>query len=156
MIEFSRTAAVLTAAALVACAPAPDDSGPVELVQSLYEEPALWFDSDAERAAYFTEDLWRALAADASDPELVGNVNFDYRFDSQDGTVSDLRFESLNRAFGLVAASLTVDGDPRTIVWTLCERPDGAWRIADAARQEGDHPWSLRQLLNLRPDPAVC
>lgn len=143
------------AVSLGACAQGPDDSGPVELVEALYDEPVLWFDSDAEWDAYFTQDLGRAIVADASQDE-VGSVNFDYRYDSQDGTVSDLRFESLNRAPGLVAATLAVEGDPRTIVWTLCERADGTWRIADAARQDGDYPWSLRSLLNLSPAPPVC
>lgn len=152
-----RAAALLPLALLAACAgPGPDDSGPVALVQALYDEPVLWFDSDAEWGAYFTDDLSQALIRDASDPDLVGNVNFDYRFDSQDGTVSNLRLESLNRAPGLVAATLAVEGEPRTIIWTLCERSPGQWRIADAAREDGNYPWSLRGLLNLPADPAVC
>ncbi len=142
---------------LAACAPAPAERpGPIELVQELYDEPVLWFASEAEWGRYFTEDLWRAMVEDASDPDLVGNVNFDYRFDSQDGTVSGLTFESLDRAPGLVAASLAVEGDPRTIVWTLCQRSSGGWRIADAQRTDGDAAWSLRGLLNLPEQPASC
>lgn len=147
--------ALLSAAFLGACAAGPDDSGPVELVESLYDEPVLWFETDREWAAYFTNDLWRAIVADGSQDE-VGAINGDYRTDSQDGVVTGLRFESLNRAPGLVAASLEVDGDPRVITWTLCQREDGAWRIADAANDDPEFPWTLRGLLNLAPQPSVC
>jgi hypothetical protein len=142
--------------ALAACsAPAPDDSGPVELVQALYGEEQLWLEG-RDSLAYFTPDLSDALIEDGSDPELVGAVNFDYRFGSQDGAITGLRFESLNRAPGLVAASFEHEGDPRTVIWTLCQRDDGAWRIADAAREDSDDPWSLRTLLNLQVAPPVC
>lgn len=144
---------ILAAAALLpACAAV---TPPEQVVRDLYAEdnalaPAAGFD------AYFARDLAAALNANAGAPGDVGTPDFDYRFSAQDVSIDRLRFHEgrTNSGMSRVVARFDNIGEPEQVVWNLCERADGEWRIADAG-SDGDTPWTLRNLL-AQPASITC
>ena len=156
MRSIGLTAAVAVFVFGAACSAPAWAGAPGDLVRALYGEQALGFDA-AKSGRYFAADLDGALRADSSDPNEVGAVDFDYRYGSQDGRITGLQFiEDTDRGQSRVVAVFKNDRRPHSVDWTLCRRPDGTWRIADASSNTSAEPWGLRALLKLPADPVRC
>jgi hypothetical protein len=145
-----HAAAALVFASIFAAAPALAlASEPQEVVRSLYTEPNMTF-SSAQLAGYFSDDLNGALKLRAAP------TSFDYRYGAQDLQISDLEFVTdVDHDQARVVAVFKNYGRANSVDWTLCRRPDGNWRIADASSNTGPEDWDLRQLLRL-PSVVHC
>ncbi len=153
---FGRTmlAACLLCAAMSGGAQAA--ATPKELVRGLYSERNLSL-SPSQSSRYFARDLDAALRHDASNPEEVGAVDFDYRYGAQDLKIGGLHLlEQVDADNARVVAVFKNFGKANGVDWTLCRRPNGDWRIADATSNTGAADWDLRQLLKLPAGPVAC
>jgi hypothetical protein len=128
---------------------------PKDVVLTLYSEENLSL-SAARSQVYFARDLDAALKADTSRPGEVGAVDFDYRYGAQDLQVSGLQLiQEVDNDEARVVAVFKNFGKANSVDWTLCRRPTGEWRIADASSNTGAEDWDLRQMLRL-PTPVHC
>jgi hypothetical protein len=150
-MRFEHALAVAAATALLGACAIGDDRRPARLVRDLYSEPGPVLQPAAYQD-YFAQDLAAALATNGGGADLA---NFDYRYDGQEAGTRRLY---LHNAVGIGMARVTArfdsSGEREAVVWRLCQRPDGAWRIADAGSGD-DTPWTLRNLLR-QPAEAAC
>ena len=127
---------------------------PKQIVGSFYAEPSLAF-SPERSGVYLARDLDLALRTDAGAPGRV--VGFDYRYGIQDLDVSGFDLlQEVDNDQAKVIAVFKNHGHPESVNWTLCRRPDGGWRIADADSNTGRAAWSLRAMLRLPADRIRC
>ena len=140
-----HAAAALALASIFAAAPALA-SQPQEVVRSLYTEPSLSLDADRS-AGYFSNDLKGAMRP----------LGFDYRYGAQDLQISGLELVAdVDHDQARVVAVFKNYGKANSVDWTLCRRPDGDWRIADASSNTGPQDWDLRQMLRLPAASVRC
>jgi hypothetical protein len=154
--------ALFAAAALAACsAPQPSTAQPTAgriamarmYVAGFYAKEPDWGTDEAVRGL-FDMPLAEAIIKDRkAHPDEVGAIDFAFTCGCQDGTVTDLTTEEVQKPHGAqVTARFKLEGQPVEIIYDL-GLTDRGWRIRDvsAPAQRGDQPWSLRQLLGLRP-----
>ncbi len=148
-------AAFLASAALAGFARAA--AAPKDVVRALYAERTASVGVDAS-GRYFAHDLGEAMRKDTSDPQEVGALDFDYRYGAQDLKISGLQIleTPVDNDSAHVVAVFKNHGKANGVEWTLCRRPNGDWRIADAASSGGEESWDLRQMLNLPSDRVRC
>jgi hypothetical protein len=129
---------------------------PQEVIRAFYSEPSVSLQSPRS-AGYFARDLDAALKRDSSRPGEVGAVDFDYRYGAQDVEISGLQFVAdVDNDQARVVAVFKNFGRAHSVDWSLCRRPDGDWRIADAHSNTGPEEWDLRQMLRLPAEPVRC
>lgn len=158
MIKSLCIAVGLTCAVAV-CAAAPLSHAqvrePKNLVGAFYAEPNLAL-APSRSSAYLARDLDAALKADSANVGRVA-VGFDYRYGAQDLDVSGLDLlQEIDNDQAKVTAVFKNFGHPQSVNWTLCRRPDGGWRIADADSNTGRAAWGLRAMLGLPADRIRC
>ena len=140
-----HAAAALVLASILAAAPALANE-PQDVVRSLYTEPSLSLD-EARAAVYFSSDLEGAMRP----------LGFDYRYGVGDLQISGLELVTdVDHDQARVVAVFKNYGKANSVQWTLCRRPDGAWRIADAFSNTGPQDWDLRQMLRLPTASVRC
>lgn len=140
-----RTAicAAAVAAAMLAPAIAAAAEEPKDLVNTIYAESSLGF-GPAKSETYFSRDLAAALRARSA------AVDFDYRYGFKEPQISGLEIlQEVDNDQARVVAVFKNAGRANSVDWTLCRRPDGEWRIADASSSTGDAEWDLRRMMNL-------
>jgi hypothetical protein len=123
-------------------------STPHEAVAALYRLATIPI-APVDKQRFFSVDFAAALIADSDRDDEVGIANDgDYRYDAQDFRISDLRLGNDAGANG--AATLPVVfrnfGKPGTVIFDLCLRRPGDWRIKDVTTSSLG---SLRRLLRL-------
>ena len=129
---------------------------PKQIVGSFYAEPNLPLPPERS-GVYLARDLDQALRADSSALGRVATVGFDYRYGVQALNVSGLDLlQEVDNDQAKVIAVFKNFGHPESVNWTLCRRPDGGWRIADADSNTGRAAWSLRAMLRLPADRIRC
>ena len=144
-----RTAicAAAVAAAMLAPAIAGAAEEPKDLVNTIYAETSLAFGA-AKSATYFSKDLDAALRARSAAGGAP--VDFDYRYGFRDPQISGLEIlQEIDNDQARVVAVFKNSGRANSVDWTLCRRPDGEWRIADASSNTSDVEWDLRRTMNL-------
>lgn len=172
-------AALLGTAAGALSAPAATPSEPLVIVNSLYVRKAA--PSHVERL--FAADLAAAYRKDTSDPNEVGAIDFDWRYDAQDVKITDLKVfwapppemsgpppmmtpgPGKGRGAVLppvetpapkaVEASFKNFGKPHAVFYSFCRTARGELRIADVY-SPGRNGWSLRRMLKLDPERVLC
>jgi hypothetical protein len=152
------TVAVLAAAfwALASVMASATAFGPKDLVRALYAEPSLRFDG-GKAQLYFSDDLGSSLKANGPVYGAISAVDFDFRYGPQDARVRGLQLlEEIDNDQARVVAVFKNYGRPESVDWTLCRRPDGDWRIADASSSTDRDAWDLRDMLRLAPGPVRC
>jgi len=127
---------------------------PETLVGQIYAEDGAVIES-AKLPRYYSRDLAPALARDQRS-EGVGAIGFDWLWSAQDMEITDLSFVEVATGPGgaVVEARFGNFGQPTVVIWELCRRPDGQYRVVDV-RGGGDETWSLRALLDL-PETPKC
>ena len=168
--------AIALAGAAQAAAPAPSD--PLVMVNSLYLRKAP--PSHVERL--FAADLAYAYRKDSGNPNEVGAIDFDWRYDAQDVKITDLKVfwapppadsgpppamapgPGKGRGAVLpvetpapkaVEASFRNFGKPYAVFYSFCRTARGELRIADVYTTGRDR-WSLRRMLKLDPERVRC
>lgn len=172
-----RTLIAVAASLDVAASAAPSD--PLVIVNSLYLRKAP--PSHVERL--FAADLAYAYRKDTGNPNEVGAIDFDWRYDAQDVKISDLKIfwapppeasgppPAMTPAQGrgrdaalppvetpapkAVEASFRNFGKPYAVFYSFCRTARGELRIADVWSQ-GRDGWSLRRMLKLDPLRVRC
>jgi len=121
--------------------PAPSKADGV--VKDLYVE---WTARDIQPDKYFVKDIAEALKPDA--------VDFDYRFDTKSTDVGGVDFttEQAADAAGRIRADFMVGKKKSKVLYTVCKREDGTWRVKDASVPG---KWTLRSLLKLPAAESV-
>ena len=117
---------------------------PDSVVKDLYVE---WAATDIDPDKYFVKDVAEALKPKP--------IDFDYRFDTKSTDVGGVDFtrEAVADASGRVRADFMVGKKKSKVVYVVCKREDGAWRVKDAA---SPGKWTLRELLKLPPADSVA
>jgi hypothetical protein len=135
-MEVRFFSACAAAAALVA-GPVAAQSVPDGVVKDLYVE---WTSNDLDPEKYFVTDVAAALKPKP--------IDFDYRFDTKSTDVGGVEFtrEAVAEASGRVRADFLQGKKKAKVVYTVCKRDDGSWRVKDAAVPG---KWTLRELLKL-------
>ena len=135
--------AVASAAALLAGA-AQAQGKPDAIVKDLYVE---WTAKDLDPEKYFVQDV-----ADALKPKPI---DFDYRFDTKSTDVGGVDFttEQAADAAGRIRADFIVGKKKSKVLYTVCKREDGTWRVKDAAVPG---KWTLREMLKLPAADSVA
>lgn len=162
----------LAAAALAACQPeaaandrkgpageaahipiaANDFQTPVDLVETLYAEPAIPAEPAAIRR-FFVEEMVPGMTQPEDD---VGLIDFDYRIGGQDGEARNLRVEEVaGGPNGGVVVARFDNYEAQEVTWTVCRQPDGRLRIVEVSSNRGEG-WSIRQVLGLPPRGPGC
>jgi hypothetical protein len=143
-----RTAICAAAAAVVLLGPAMAGAAdePKDLVGSIYTETSLAF-APAKSASYFSKDLDAAMRARGAGRRPV---DFDYRYGYKNLRISGLEIlQEIDNDLARVVAVFKNHGRANSVDWTMCRRPDGEWRIADASSNTGEQEWDLRRMMNL-------
>ena len=130
-------------------APAPPTPG--ALIHRLYAAKDMPI-SHRDFARYFSADLTRAYWRDRAAADRrheVPLLDGDFRYDAQDFEITELAIATVNAGpeRADVGASFRNFGKPTKIRYTLCRRPNGAWRIMDVSMPSG----GLRELYHLPP-----
>ena len=135
--------ACAAAAALLAGGVQAQTSKADAIVKDLYVE---WAAKDIVPEKYFVKDVAEALKPTA--------IDFDYRFDTKSTDVGGVDFttEQAADAAGRVRADFMVGKKKSKVLYTVCKREDGTWRVKDAA---SPGKWTLRELLKLPPAESV-
>ena len=117
---------------------------PDTVVKDLYVE---WSAADLDPDKYFVKDVAEALRPKP--------IDFDYRFDTKSTDVGGVDFtrEAVADASGRVRADFMVGKKKSKVVYVVCKREDGAWRVKDAAVPG---KWTLRELLKLPAADSVA
>ena len=136
----SACAAALALVAGSAGAQTPPDG----IVKDLYVE---WKAADLDPEKYFVKDVAEALKPKP--------IDFDYRFDTKSEDVGGVDFtrEAVADASGRIRADFSVGKKRQKVLYTVCKREDGAWRVKDAS---SPGKWTLRELLKLPPADSVA
>ncbi len=146
-----HAAAALVLASIFAAGPVLAHE-PAELVRDLYTEPSLTFD-EGRTAGYFSSDVDGAMKPGAR----IAPIGFDYRYGAGELQVSELQLVTdIDHDQARVVAVFKNRGKANSVDWTLCRRPDGDWRIADASSNTGAQDWDLRQILRLPAQTIRC
>ncbi len=134
--------ACAAAAALLAGA-AQAQGKPDAIVKDLYVE---WTAADLDPEKYFVKDVAEALKP--------GPIDFDFRFDTKSTDVGGVDFttEQAADAAGRIRADFMVGKKKSKVLYTVCKREDGSWRVKDAA---SPGKWTLRELLKLPAADSV-
>ena len=135
--------AVASAAALLGGA-AQAQGNPDGIVKDLYVE---WTAKDLDPDKYFVKDVAEALKPKPLD--------FDYRFDTKSTDVGGVDFttEQAAEAAGRIRADFIVGKKKSKVLYTVCKREDGTWRVKDAAVPG---KWTLREMLKLPAADSVA
>lgn len=137
-------------ASIFAAAPAMATE-PQQVVQQLYGEASTSIDAGRARD-YFSADLAGAFRV-----RRIAPASFDYRYGLEDMRITELQLVTdVDHDRARVVAVFKNYGKANSVDWTLCRRPDGDWRITDAASNTGPAAWDLRQLLGLPAQNAQC
>jgi hypothetical protein len=127
----------------VPTAQAQSFESPEVLIESLYAGNIIESSDDAPSpySAYYSRELNRLLREDrdATPQGEVGAVDFDPVIAGQDGMAENIE----------MTPPILIDdtAEPVTLYYTLV-REQGGWKVDDIANQQGDYPWSLRDLLS--------
>lgn len=137
----------LLASSAMAAAPA----SPEALIHRLYAAKDMPI-SHRDFARYFSADLTRAYWRDRAAADRrreVPLLDGDFRYDAQDFEITDLAIVPVSAGAerAEVAASFRNFGKAAKVRYTLCRRPNGAWRIMDVSMPSG----GLRDLYHLPP-----
>ena len=128
---------------------------PQDVVRALYTEPTVSMEP-IRSAGYFARDLDGALKRDGASPGLVGAAVFDFRYGAQGMQIKGLELVAdIDHDEARVVAVFKNFGKANSVDWTLCRRPNGDWRITNAASNTGAQAWDLRQMLRL-PENIRC
>ena len=140
-VVFACAAGAALLAGGVQAQPAPSKADGV--VKDLYVE---WTSADLDPDKYFVKDV-----ADALKPKPI---DFDYRFDTKSTDIGAVGFasEQVADATGRIRADFTVGKKKSKVLYTVCKREDGTWRVKDAAVPG---KWTLRELLKLPAADSV-
>jgi hypothetical protein len=131
-------------------------AGPQDVVQQIYAEPSLAFGGPGSQQV-LSSDLDGAIQVRATRAPGASPVDFDYRYGAKDTEISGFELlPQVDNNQAQVVAVFKNFGKPESVDWSLCQGPDGRWRIADASSNSGPHAWDLRQLLGLRTDQIRC
>lgn len=125
---------------------------PQALIKALYAYDTAESDEDAPSpySPFFSRALNRLFQADrdATPEGEVGAVDFDPVISGQDGEAKNVRLSPPitmdDRAE--LEVSFRNGSEAVTLYYTLV-REQGGWKVDDIANQEGEYPWSLRELL---------
>jgi hypothetical protein len=151
---------LLAAAVLMLAAPATALDDPISLIQMLYRPDGMP-DTAKEADRFLAADAAKAYKRQLGDSQNAGAaVDFDWRYNSQDGQNTELKIVELPyqrphaaKPLAVIAASFKNEGRPETITYSLCLGSKG-WRIADA--HDAGETWTLRDLLGLKGKPLKC
>ncbi|HEX8568762.1 MAG TPA: hypothetical protein VF699_02405 [Caulobacteraceae bacterium] len=134
-------AAALLAGAVQAQTKAEKADG---IVKDLYVE---WTAADLDPEKYFVKDVAEALKPKP--------IDFDYRFDTKSTDIGAVDFasEQVADASGRIRADFMVGKKKSKVLYTVCKREDGTWRVKDAAVPG---KWTLRDLLKLPAADSVA
>ena len=81
---------------------------------------------------------------------------FDFLYGGQRDRISGLNFVTeTDGPQASVTAVFQNRGKAFSVNWTLCQRRDGRWLIANAGSVNTGDPWDLRTMLNL-PEAVAC
>jgi hypothetical protein len=142
------------ALAAPAAAQAAGKTTPETFIRDFYSRERLPVKRSALRAM-FAADLAAAMSKEYGKDE-PGELNFDYRYGTQDYELKNLVLDTTPAAAGgtQVRARFDSFGKPFEIRYRLAPQGSG-WRILDvsAPAQNDDRPWSLREKLGLSPAP---
>ena len=138
---FAFAAGAVLLAGAVQAQPKADKADAI--VKDLYVE---WTAADLDPEKYFVKDV-----ADALKPKPI---DFDYRFDTKSTDVGAVDFtsEQVSDAAGRIRADFNVGKKKSKVLYTVCKREDGTWRVKDAA---SPGKWTLRELLKLPAADSV-
>lgn len=125
---------------------------PQALIKALYAYDTAGSDEDAPSpySPFLSRGLNRLFQADrdATPEGEVGAVDFDPVISGQDGEAKNVRLSPPitmdDRAE--LEVSFRNGSEAVTLYYTLV-REQGGWKVDDIANQEGEYPWSLRELL---------
>ena len=141
VFAFAAGAALLAGGAQ---AQTPSPSKADTVVKDLYVE---WTSADLDPDKYFVKDVAEALKPKP--------IDFDYRFDTKSTDVGGVDFatEQAADAAGRIRADFMVGKKKSKVLYTVCKREDGSWRVKDAA---SPGKWTLRELLKLPAADSVA
>ncbi len=155
-MKFVRIPAVLLSLGALLGASVALAAEPVEVVQQIYAEPGLALGAVGARQV-LASDLGRALQAASARAGGASPVAFDYRYGFKDVEISGFALlPQVDNDRAKVVAVFKNFGKPESVDWSLCQTPDGAWRVTDASSNTGPEAWDLRQMLGLRLDQVSC
>jgi hypothetical protein len=121
---------------------------PQDVVRALYTEPSVSMEP-IRSAGYFARDLDGALKS--------GGSGFDFRYSAQGMQIRGLELVAdIDHDQARVVAVFKSSGKANSVDWTLCRRPNGDWRITNAASNTGAQAWDLRQMLSLPETVVRC
>lgn len=125
---------------------------PQALLNALYTYDTANSDDDAPSpyTPFFSRGLNRLLQADrdATPDGEVGAIDFDPVISGQEGEATNVRL-TVPIMLGDNAeleVSFRNGSETVTLYYTLI-RDQGGWKVDDIANQQGEYPWSLRELL---------
>jgi hypothetical protein len=148
-VRFVFAAVILCATAIFCCpktslAQTSDD--PTDTVRVIYNTKG------TEHAAQFWTPKMQALWAKQNKLGYAeGALDFDYKYDSQDPDVQDLKIAVIHRLETDAEVRVTFNqlGKPEELRYDLV-RYNGAWVIDDVRKVAGhDDPWALSEILKL-------
>jgi len=155
-MKFVRIPAVLLSLGALLASSAALAAEPAEVVRQLYAEPSLALGAVGSRQV-LSSDLENALHGAAARGDGSSPVDFDYRYGFKDVEISGFALlPQVDNDKAKVVAVFKNFGKPESVDWSLCQTPDGSWRVTDASSNTGSAPWDLRQILGLRPDQVSC
>ncbi|MFN7022999.1 MAG: DUF3828 domain-containing protein [Pseudorhizobium sp.] len=136
----------------VPTAQAQSFESPEALIESLYAGNIIESSDDAPSpySAYYSRGLNRLLQEDrdATPQGEVGAIDFDPVIASQDGMAENVEMTPPILIDDTAELEVSFsNGEPVTLYYTLV-REQGGWKVDDIANQQGDYPWSLRDLLS--------
>ena len=139
-----RLVFMCAAAAALLAGTVQAQSKPDAIVKDLYVE---WTAADLDPDKYFVKDVAEALKPKP--------IEFDYRFDTKSTDVGGVDFtnEQVADASGRIRADFMVGKKKSKVLYTVCKREDGTWRVKDAA---SPGKWTLRELLKLPAADSVA
>jgi hypothetical protein len=150
---------ILTVFALVASAFGAD-AATYKTPQALIEAIYAYDTSESETAApspygvFFSKGLNALFQKDRdgrADDE-IGAVDFDPVIGGQDGAAENVKPGEPIIIDSTAELEVTfTNGGAMTLYYTLV-RENGGWKVDDIANQQGEFPWSLRDLLTSQPE----
>lgn len=150
---------MLTLFALVASAFGADAATyktPQALIEAIYAYDPNESEADAPSpyGLFFSKGLNTLFQKDRdgkADDE-IGSVDFDPVIGGQDGAAENVRPGAPIIIDDTAELEVTfTNGGPMTLYYTLV-RENGGWKVDDIASQQGEFPWSLRDLLTSQPE----
>lgn len=144
---------LLAAALSLAASAAVAAEVPGDVVARIYWEKSAVI-APARLPGYYSRDVAEALHKNQN-PEGVGAIGFDWRYDSQDPKIEN--GQTTEELAGgpngsLIEVKFIDHGTPKTVNWVLCRRSNGDWRVNNVYTAA----WDLRALLGLPPEPTTC